>query len=452
MLDPKKGVGEIDVTAALIPLENTSQNTGEKPTNFSSENTPKNDEKKADFEALDTLTRFASPFDEKKQGFVSSETGEIVFSKKVKNEQNMHIYNPIYKWELQSHIREILPSKNRVNTCFRYPISKHNDVNINRHLETDSLFYTGLMVCGQVWLCPICAAKIQRYRAKEVEKAIQVHKEFGGSVYMLTLTVPHKKEDNLKDLLDRFLEAYRFFTAGKSYKKFKVDFDLVGSIKALETTHNFRFGWHVHVHILTFFKGSISTKAAQQFLFKRWISCAVKKGFDKPKVKALSFDNADYAANYVNKMGLEYVWSASDELTKSHTKLSKKGNSPFDLVRQYVDTSEYRYARLFREYEEAFHYKKMLVWSRGLKKHFGIESKEDKEIAQSIGESFEFLLSITADQWRKLRVSGFRGWRGELLEVVREHGYDGLTYYYEAITGEPFILGANTVLAYEWSR
>ena len=265
MLDPKKGVGEIDVTAALIPLENSPKNARENTANLSSENSPEMDEKKGDFEPLDILTRFASPFDPKKKGFVSSETGEIVLLKNAKNEKNMHVYNPVYKWELQTYIREILPLKNRVHTCLRYPISKHNDVNINRHLETDTLFYTGLMVCGQVWTCPICAAKIQRYRAKEVEKAIERHKASGGSVYMLTLTVPHTKEDDLADLLARFLEAYRFFTAGKGYKNFKVDFDLLGSIKALETTQSFRSGWHVHVHILLFFKDPIN-----------WRKCSTK--------------------------------------------------------------------------------------------------------------------------------------------------------------------------------
>ena len=138
---------------------------------------------------------------------------------------------------------------------------------------------------------------------------------------------------------------------------------------------------------------------------------------------------------------------------RAHSKRGRSESySPFDFVRSYMDTEKPVYIALFQEYEKAFKGRHMLVWSNGLKKHFGIIQKSDEAIAESIGEPFRLLASISADQWKKLRKRCFGGaWRGELLEIVKEYGYDGLANYYEATVGEPFIIDQNTVLAYELS-
>ncbi len=118
--------------------------------------------------------------------------------------------------------------------------------------EDRRAYYAGLMACGSVWACSVCAPKIQAVRALEVRQAIDEWTRRGGHVVMLTQTIPHARRDVLETLLTAFTEALRKFKQWRAYARAVRAYGIVGSIRALEVTHGGN-GWHLYVHMVLFF-------------------------------------------------------------------------------------------------------------------------------------------------------------------------------------------------------
>src|SRR5437773_6935288 len=73
------------------------------------------------------------------------------------------------RWQLQREARALLPDE-RVAFCMRRIQATSVDVLYSPQNQT--AHYGGLMVCGSIWVCPLCAARISEYRRVEVEQAI----------------------------------------------------------------------------------------------------------------------------------------------------------------------------------------------------------------------------------------------------------------------------------------
>src|SRR5689334_11608304 len=101
----------------------------------------------------------------------------------------------LLRWALQAEARAILPHE-RVTECLR----KINPMSMGVQMLYSPLHqvthYKSLMVCGSVWLCPLCAAKISERRRDELERAVARHVAQKGAVYMATYTVSHSRYDN----------------------------------------------------------------------------------------------------------------------------------------------------------------------------------------------------------------------------------------------------------------
>lgn len=55
----------------------------------------------------------------------------------------------------------------------------------------------GMVTCGSVWCCPVCAAKVAAKRADELATVLDAVHASGGSAFMLTLTISHSARDRL---------------------------------------------------------------------------------------------------------------------------------------------------------------------------------------------------------------------------------------------------------------
>ena len=73
------------------------------------------------------------------------------------------------RYACQAVARKALPGE-RVSMCLRFR-NNSSEVQVWKHKKTAKAFYGGLVVCGSVWLCPICAAKISERRRIELQKA-----------------------------------------------------------------------------------------------------------------------------------------------------------------------------------------------------------------------------------------------------------------------------------------
>jgi hypothetical protein len=103
------------------------------------------------------------------------------------------------RYQMQAAAKHILPG-NRVGICLRHQREKYGTVDVFKHRQTQKAFYSGLMICGSVWICPVCASKISERRRAELKRASTAYRESGGNLTMLTLTFSHSRSDRLADL------------------------------------------------------------------------------------------------------------------------------------------------------------------------------------------------------------------------------------------------------------
>ena len=90
-------------------------------------------------------------------------------------------------------------------------------VDVKKNPDHDRAFYSGLAVCGSVWDCPVCSARILQKRREEISFAVNWAYENGFKVVMVTLTTPHYSFQTCEDLLGKFSKALNNLKSGTTY-------------------------------------------------------------------------------------------------------------------------------------------------------------------------------------------------------------------------------------------
>ena len=88
----------------------------------------------------------------------------------------------------------------RTQHCFYNRVDKNDGVGVTFNKFRNKANYTNVMRCANAWGCPVCAAIISEHRKCEVKEAMDWWKKQGGSVLLLTLTVPHYSDTDIKQL------------------------------------------------------------------------------------------------------------------------------------------------------------------------------------------------------------------------------------------------------------
>jgi len=306
-----------------------------------------------------------------------------------------------YAW--QSVAKLALP-KERVSRCLRYPFNK-SDVEVYKHKETKKAFYSGLAVCGSVWHCPVCAAKISERRRQELKHIFDSHLKTGGKIALLTLTFSHKKNDSLKNLLQKFSKASGSFRSGKRYAKLRDQMGMIGSVRAFEITYGSN-GFHPHTHTLLFYTNEVDLKDIKDKMYDLWFNATNKQGLKINKEHGLDLKTGEKADEYLAKHG---TWSLDREMTKSHIKKGKtdkqsgeRSLTPFDFLRMYLDYGDDKYLKLFQEYGTCLKGKVQLAWHGGLKQLYQVEDKSDEQLATESREEADLLGMIDYFTWKRI--------------------------------------------------
>jgi hypothetical protein len=293
------------------------------------------------------------------------------------------------------------------------------DINLCRGSQTKKAFYHGLMTCGSVWTCPVCAAKISERRRQELKEALQVAKEKDLKAHFVTLTFPHGISDDLNDILSKMSQAFKRLSAGKysvknilrgiSSKFYDDDSTLgiEGFIRAIEVTHG-RNGFHPHIHMIVFTNSQTLSGVLEYVYRHSWERACRLAGLPTPSLgHGCTVQDGSQAAEYVSKWGIE------DEMTKANSKKGKaKGLSPWGLLSCALDGDNEDYSAkragdLFRVYAKAFVGRRQLYWSNGLRKRLEL-SKEiaDEELAEKPEEErASVLATLTTEQWKSIRAN-----------------------------------------------
>jgi hypothetical protein len=277
-------------------------------------------------------------------------------------------------------------------------------------------FYQGLLVCSRVWTCPVCAAKIAERRRQELRDAIKAAIAMGMRVYFVTLTVKHGIGDDLQELLDKQSQALKRLSSGKHSIKNQLRSiyaatgedcpEIHGYIRALEVTHGNENGFHPHFHLLVFTSQGMSDSVLRYVYANAWKRACRLSGLPEPSdERGVTVQDGSHAAQYASKWGLE------DEMTKANAKQTKrKGLSPWGLLRAVLDADDPEYpperaGKLFQVYAKAFHGRRQLYWSNGLRDLLGLsrELTDEEVAAKAEDEQATVLATITVGQWRAIR-------------------------------------------------
>ena len=320
------------------------------------------------------------------------------------------------RFKLLDSARKILDGE-RTQHCFYNRVDKNDGVGVTFNKFRNKANYTNVMRCANAWGCPVCAAIISEHRKCEVKDAMDWWKKQGGSVLLLTLTVPHYSDTDIKQLKKDLKKAYgKFFKGVRASKDMFERWQIKHYISCFEITHGSN-GFHPHYHVLLFVPYSLgkqSLPGIKQDMYKVWKDCCLKAGLDEPSEKhGLDLQAGNDAANYVAKWGLEH------EMTKGHIKKGKENSrTPFDILRSYTDSENEADANLFKLYYFAFKGTRQLNWSKGLKKLVSkAEEKTDQEIVDDTDNVAELLFKLDIEMWHAVRKQKKQG---ELLVAVAE--------------------------------
>jgi hypothetical protein len=120
----------------------------------------------------------------------------------------------------------------RQRRCGAVPVGDQVEI----RMKDGSAYYCGLETCGNVWLCPVCSAKIHHRRAVELREALDTWEAQGHAASLVTITVPHDMTDRLSRLVDTERAAWKHVTAGAAWQRLKRKLSIAGHVIALEFT------------------------------------------------------------------------------------------------------------------------------------------------------------------------------------------------------------------------
>lgn len=335
-----------------------------------------------------------------------------------------------FRYEIQRTAQGLLWDKkvegwkgqHRTCWCSRSLNRGSETVDVYRNENRDGASLAGMNRCGNVWTCPVCAAKIAEPRRAELQAGMVNHIENGGSAYLFNFTFPHTADEPLSELMEKFGKVRQAFQNSREWGAFKkyagnIEFRRsikgekkqvvdIGVVNSLEFTVSEKNGWHPHLHMLVFCKrkglgddehidedGNIYSHILGT-LQKKWVSLLLKFGLGEQSKSndmmkyALVVRGGEKAAEYIAKFGRDEKWGASSELARSHAKIGAAGKidsiqhfTPFQLLVWAADRDKWA-IRKFIEYAEAVEGKRALVWAPGLKDALGIDEIDDEQLAE----------------------------------------------------------------------
>lgn len=214
---------------------------------------------------------------------------------------------------------------------------------------------SGLVTCGH-WTCPACGPRIAREVAGTLGAAIHRWLSWGEGmkaeedpfdVWMLTVTIPHDRDDATELVVDRLYRAWSEFSRSRAWSRFAERVGVKARVRALDVTFGGFHGTHPHFHVALFVDqvpghrwaaeqarelgqtGATSTLAIDPGLVDAWIRALRRVGVALDEKReadvrdiGLQLQGADAAARYFTK------WGLADEVGAT----ARKAGSPLILL------------------------------------------------------------------------------------------------------------------------
>jgi len=256
-------------------------------------------------------------------------------------------------------------------------------------------YYRGLLRCGSVWECPVCALQIRAERGDELKRAV----DFWGpsNVAMLSLTVRHGFGDDLRATRRGLANSFQRLIRGKPWKCFCRKYGLAHHVRAIEVTHGVH-GWHPHVHALLFLETPLSPAeldAATTWLQERWCNCVCRA------LGIASVPN-DHGVDLRESKRADYLAKFSFELVDPGTKRGRgKNRTPFQIATSAATGRSADDETLWATYCSGMRGAKMLTWSQGLRAavELDVEKGDDEVVEGEEQQDAEIIAVISSAAW-----------------------------------------------------
>lgn len=289
--------------------------------------------------------------------------------------------------------------------------TRHSDrVSVHKP-ETGNNFYKGIVSCGRVFSCPVCAAKVQEVRRQEISKTFDWAYSQCHKVIMVTLTFPHGDHQSLRDLILMQRDALKRFRAGNPYRKIRESVGYVSFIRSLECTWGKQNGWHPHTHEAWIVHKDADVEKLRQKLINRWYTVCLKSGLltqdyeKKDSFYDYSIQITDNCSNsdYLAKLDDSKQWGMDKELAVSSVKQGNgKGKHPFELLAMSIDGDALS-GQKYVEFVDGMRGATQIYFAAGLKDMVGIRDLSDEEIVDEETQKENVLLGmLTIHEWRKV--------------------------------------------------
>lgn len=288
--------------------------------------------------------------------------------------------------------------------------------------------YRGLVTCTSVWACPICMRKIKTGRAEELKTIVAHHGP--DRVEMMTLTVRHSAQDNVKELRQGLTRSMQLFQQGSDWSALCRRHGIVGLVRAFEVTHG-EHGWHPHHHVLVFLERPLSDeerRALRNALSLRWRRVVVKSELGEPHEPDDRHGcclTPIRQSDYLSKLGLEMA----DVFTKMGR--GKVSRTPLQIAYDIlVHRGRSADVALWREYATGMKGAHFLSYTKAIqemRKALSLRATDEDLAAQEDGPPEaepECVAIIRGARWYTVcRVGGARE---RILSEAERAGADGV--------------------------
>lgn len=317
----------------------------------------------------------------------------------------------------------------RLGACGRVMAQGQNGKvdRVKIHVRDGVAYTSGLCICANGWLCPVCSAKIRAKRANEIAVGVASLIMGGGEAWMVTFTVRHAKGHALADLLNALNDAFRKLGTGVMAVREKKATGKIGTINSREITYG-KNGWHPHLHVIVCFK-EVPDVVELTYMMARWqrlwMAWTKKHGFPADKTHGVKWDKvmtAEGAGEYIAK-AQDSGKHIGNEVARGDLKKGKLGSlTPFEMIEYLMATGDAAVVDLWLEYEKATKGKSWLRWSPKLKAMLGVEEKTEEELAAEEVAGGE-VAELAEAAWKMVIRHGLEA---RVLEAVERGGFPAL--------------------------
>lgn len=293
------------------------------------------------------------------------------------------------------------------------------------YTEAGQRHLNGLMRCGSVWACPMCAPIIRERRAKQLDVLYATLRALGYRLELVTSTVQHHRGHSLAQLLGDgkkrtgLLGSWRKAFSGRAV----TDGPYVGQVKAVDLTVGDN-GWHPHIHAVVVFAPGTDDETVNRWLTARrtvylqgLAATGLSAAADERGWHVRPVGEAGELAGYMAKV--EGGWGAGLEQARGDLKAGMRGGRTIWQVLQGAIAGDWDDALRWVEHEAATKGKRLIVVSKKLGaivKAAGVDpataaiieelSKNDESQATEESAVLAYVECFTASKWADIYLTG----------------------------------------------